>query len=102
MWRSQTSCTLFYNFTLRFSNFAQFYLVYKNLVLLISTILLVNDSLFSLSRSCSVKILLLPVVLPQVIYNHAQASYKKRQHHIATIGLITYPVIPLPEKLQHP
>lgn len=60
MWRSQTSCTLFYNFALRFSNFAQFYLVYKNLVLVISTILLVNDSLFSLRRSCSVKILLLP------------------------------------------
>lgn len=59
MWRSQTSCTLFYNFTLCFSNFAQFYLVYKNLILVISTILLVNDSLFSLSRSCSVKILLL-------------------------------------------
>ena len=102
MWRSQTSCTLFYNFTLCFSNFAQFYLVYKNLVLLISTILLVNDSLFSLSRNGSLKILLLPSCCHRLYIYSRQASYKKSQHHIAAIGLITYSVIPLPEKLQHP
>lgn len=91
----------FYNFTLCFSDFAQFYLVYKNLVLLISTILLVNDSLFSLRRSCSLKILLLPSCCHR-LYTITPASYKKSQRHIAVIGLIIFPVVPLPEKLLHP